>query len=407
MPGQLPYRLEPNEVQYAYADPEGNEADVDGVYSVGPDVDDGYMETGVPPDNDANRYSDPEVNRLFSNPARDFSDETNDYARPCRTNARKSPTGAPVPPNRPSLKFIMQGDYYNGIDTNGRPMPQPVYEPVAPVEKPKASCAANSAFIVSLIALALAAASFSAAVENKRTFDMLVRGGHSGGGEEVREAVDRAVAEASSDVQHIQGPPGQPGANGTQRELGAVEASWGVPVGAVQFFVTTTLPDGWLLCDGATYNASVWPELAAALESASNRSEFTVPDMITAGLFPRAAAPADVGTTENSSVASEDLEVAIVDPGHTHTTMFEGNYGTKEAIDIKRYQIVDYPGYLETVLIPGARRRDTSDKIYASKPTLVQTGVSAMVNAGNETRPAAIRLLAAVYAGRRGGLSWP
>lgn len=299
----------------------------------------------------------------------------------------------------------MQGDYYNGIDTNGRPMPQPVYEPMAPVEKPKGNCVSNSALIVSLIALAVAAASFSVAIENRRTFDTLGRGGHASGGE---AAAAPAVAAASSDVQYIQGPPGQPGAHGVQGEPGAVEASWGVPVGAVQFFVTTTLPDGWLLCDGGTYNASVWPELAAALDTASNRSEFTVPDMITAGLFPRAAAPADVGTTENSSVASEDLEVAIVDPGHTHTTMFEGNYGTKEAIYIGRNQIVNYPGYLETLHYEKARRRYSSTTaVYASKPTLVQTGVSAMVNAGNETRPAAIRLLAAVYAGRRGGLSWP
>jgi len=49
---------------------------------------------------------------------------------------------------------------------------------------------------------------------------------------------------------------------------------WIVPI------VTETLPDGWLACDGATYDAADYPELFAVISSVyKSGSTFTVPDL--------------------------------------------------------------------------------------------------------------------------------
>ena len=392
-----------NEVQYAYADPEGfnsdddNDTDADGHYNVGTDsVDNGYMETGglFEPDDVAN-YEDPEVNRLFSGARGGVQPQVHDYARPSRPNARQQAENPPAPPSRPSLKFVMQSDFCRGIDTDGRPMPQPVYEPMPPPEKRDGFSAGLGSLLVSVVAVAMAVGSFAVAFDN-------------------RIALNRLENRTTAPAQSAELGPGSPmwapvSAGSVSGPGAAAPVVWTThPVGAVQVFVTDSLPAGWLVCDGAVYNASAWPDLAAALGRGpdvdpANRTTFSVPDIITDGLFVRGGGPADIGTTEASSVAADDIRVRIRDPGHTHPTMFEGNYGTKGPHHIRRNQFDDYPGMLELHGFAQAHDRNSNNKVYVAEPTLFETGVSAEVEAGNETRPPSIRLLPAVYAGRPGG----
>lgn len=386
-----------NEVHYAYADPEGsdsdevNDADADGLYDIGTNNgDNGYMETGglLGADGDA-RYSDPVVNQLFRGQAGGARPGIHDYARPRWSNAGQPAESPPAPPARPSLKFVMQSDFYNGIDTDGRPMPQPVYEPMPPPEKGEGPSAGIGALIVSMIAVAMAVGSFAVAFDNRIALERL----------ENRSATTAPSALASASAAGLVPGPG----------MGSV-VQWTHPVGAVQFFVTDNLPASWLVCDGAVYNVSAWPELAAALGRGPdadpgwpNRTTFAVPDIITDGLYLRGGGPADIGTTEASSVAADDIRVRIRDPGHTHPTMFEGNYGTKGPHYIRRNQFDEYPGMSELHGFSQSQDRSSNSKVFVADPTLFETGVSAEVEAGNETRPPSIRLLPAVYGGRPGG----
>ena len=86
------------------------------------------------------------------------------------------------------------------------------------------------------------------------------------------------------------------------------------------------------MCDGTVYNATAWPELAAAVGHGETDTfdTFAVPDMIGRGLFPRAGSPEEVGKTENASISAADLSINIVDPGHHHKAMWAGNIGTQE-----------------------------------------------------------------------------
>lgn len=63
----------------------------------------------------------------------------------------------------------------------------------------------------------------------------------------------------------------------------AVNAIHGVPAGTIMPFAGGTVPYGWLLCDGQTYQEASYPELFAVLAisawgNASDDTEFTVPN---------------------------------------------------------------------------------------------------------------------------------
>lgn len=47
----------------------------------------------------------------------------------------------------------------------------------------------------------------------------------------------------------------------------------GVPIGSIQAFMGTTIPDGWMLCDGSTFDGTTYPELQNTLGST------TLPDL--------------------------------------------------------------------------------------------------------------------------------
>lgn len=51
------------------------------------------------------------------------------------------------------------------------------------------------------------------------------------------------------------------------------DAYYSTPVGVIQAYMGTTAPDGWLLCDGATFDTDAYPKLYAVL------GKNTVPDL--------------------------------------------------------------------------------------------------------------------------------
>ena len=80
--------------------------------------------------------------------------------------------------------------------------------------------------------------------------------------------------------------------------------------------------------------------------------------------------------------------------------MFEGNYGTKQ-----RYEMENSVSLLNSrgrSVVYGTNLPRV-ESVSAAEPTLHQSGVSATVTGtGPETRPVALRLLPAIYAGRPG-----
>ena len=114
--------------------------------------------------------------------------------------------------------------------------------------------------------------------------------------------------------------------------LGAV-----IPSGAVVPFaynVTSgTVPSGWLLCDGAVYTVSAYPDLGALLGNTYGGSTgtFAVPDL--RGYFVRGfgtngdgTASGTFGTKQASAFASHTHTATVTDPGHTHP--YAGQTGT-------------------------------------------------------------------------------
>ena len=378
-------------VAYAYADPHSDDSDqdADGLYYLGTtDNGDGYIETGGDPEAPGGLYNDPVVNQLFATGTRGIHNAADGYARPGWSNARQPPQNPPRPPQRLSLVTGM------GPMEPRPPAEVPLYAAVEPQKQQSHSWYRFGVGFAAVLAVILAAASLSVAAGTRDRLDRL----------ELPTTAPPSVASVSALGPGAPGPPGPPGARGESISVqgspgppgprGAPGSQWCHPVGAVFFFATANLPPGWLVCDGTEHNTTRWPELADALGYGDNAT-FTVPDMVTAGLFPRAGGPADIGSTENASVAADDIRVRIADPGHTHPTMYEGNTGTPDGIRVWRDDVRMHPTLRKTF----AFSHDYATMIH---PTLHPTGVTAEVVAGNETRPAAIRLLPAVYAGEPG-----
>lgn len=156
------------------------------------------------------------------------------------------------------------------------------------------------------------------------------------------------------------------------------------------------------MCNGSTHAAADWPDLASALSPtfSSLPGFFTVPDLVTRGRFPRGGSVDQIGLAEDAAVSGADVSVAISDPGHTHPTMFEGNYGTKQSYSMNNAGFRNNNEGRRVITNPNLERITW---VSAAEPTLHQSGVSATVTGtGPETRPVALRLLPAIYAGRPG-----
>jgi hypothetical protein len=84
-----------------------------------------------------------------------------------------------------------------------------------------------------------------------------------------------------------------------------VSASTGVPAGAIMFFGVMSIPDGWLLCNGANVSRTTYANLFAAIGtnfgSGNGSTTFTLPNL--SGRFIEGAtSPISVGKTFSAGV---------------------------------------------------------------------------------------------------------
>ena len=63
------------------------------------------------------------------------------------------------------------------------------------------------------------------------------------------------------------------------------------PTGTIVLYLGQTPPEGWLLCDGAEYSASTYPNLAAHL-GADGEGKYKTPNM--KGYVPKGATNSDI-----------------------------------------------------------------------------------------------------------------
>jgi hypothetical protein len=85
----------------------------------------------------------------------------------------------------------------------------------------------------------------------------------------------------------------------------------GYPVGAISMWPNATPPQDWLLCDGSTFNATAYPELAQVL------SGNTLPDLT--NQFVRGSSPTRAPLTlENDSTALPNTPFLAASTTHTH-----------------------------------------------------------------------------------------
>ena len=151
-------------------------------------------------------------------------------------------------------------------------------------------------------------------------------------------------------------------------------------VGQVSFFATTRLPEGWVVCDGRQLSTADHPALAAAL--GANGTNFTVPDMVTEGLFPRGGL--DPGTTQPYATAVDDVSAIV------------------KIWDYKNPS--DLVAYTNDQLDPDAPLRQSATQLRISLSTrTTNVGLYSytfpvnVTSDATETRPPAIVLVPAIY----------
>ncbi len=90
-----------------------------------------------------------------------------------------------------------------------------------------------------------------------------------------------------------------------------------IPVGLIHPYSSATIPDGYLLCDGATYAAADYPELFAVIgySFGGGGADFLVPNLIDRTIV-GSSGTFDFGTTGGTT--EETLGVSQI-PSHTHT----------------------------------------------------------------------------------------
>lgn len=116
-----------------------------------------------------------------------------------------------------------------------------------------------------------------------------------------------------------QGPAGPQGIPGPQGEQGPPGASVHLPPGTIAMFAGVHAPDGWLLCNGADYAASEYPELFAVIGATygGTGGTFRVPDLM--DRFPRGAStpgPSGGALSHNHTMDPHTHNLN----GHTHTS---------------------------------------------------------------------------------------
>jgi microcystin-dependent protein len=125
----------------------------------------------------------------------------------------------------------------------------------------------------------------------------------------------------------------------------ALQAKNGVPPGSIMPFAGSTPPDGWLLCDGSTYDTDAYENLGAVLGATwgvAPAGEFKVPDLRGraligagqgAGLTTRSLAQtlgAETHTLTIAEMPSHNHSYNDVRPSQTYRKDFAGLTGTND-----------------------------------------------------------------------------
>tara|TARA_R100001460_G_scaffold107633_1_gene156672 strand:+ start:38 stop:961 length:924 start_codon:yes stop_codon:yes gene_type:complete len=154
------------------------------------------------------------------------------------------------------------------------------------------------------------------------------------------------------------------------------EIANGVPAGSVFTFATTTVPSGYLECNGAAVSRSTYASLFSAISttwgSGDGSSTFNLPDL--RGQFVRGwdnSAGVDSGRSFASSQSDQNKthDHSVTDPGHVHATTF----------DNKTY----FPGGGSTTISYGGAGSYPADVFTMSSAT---TGISLATDGGTEVR---------------------
>lgn len=111
---------------------------------------------------------------------------------------------------------------------------------------------------------------------------------------------------------------------GTARDAQTGDGGNSAPVGTVVAYAGVTAPVGWLLCDGATYQRSQYPALAAVLGATGE--SFTVPDLRGRFLMGASASHPRAQTGGEETHALTEAEM----PAHAHPVIGRGLPGKWE-----------------------------------------------------------------------------
>ena len=161
------------------------------------------------------------------------------------------------------------------------------------------------------------------------------------------------------------------------------EIANGVPVGSVFTFASTTVPSGYLECNGAAVSRSTYASLFSAIGtthgSGDGSSTFNLPDL--RGQFVRGfdnGRGVDSGRSFASSQTDQNKSHAhsVTDPGHVHATTF----------DNKKY----FPGGGSTTIGYGGAGTYPADVFSMSN---ANTGISLSNDGGTENRPKNVALM--------------
>ncbi len=154
------------------------------------------------------------------------------------------------------------------------------------------------------------------------------------------------------------------------------EIANGVPAGSVFTFATSTVPSGYLECNGAAVSRSTYASLFSSISTTwgtgDGSSTFNLPDL--RGQFVRGwdnSAGVDSGRSFASSQTDQNKQHthSVTDPGHVHTTTF----------DNKKY----FPGGGSTTVSYGGAGGYPADTFTMSSAT---TGISLANQGGTEVR---------------------
>lgn len=139
-------------------------------------------------------------------------------------------------------------------------------------------------------------------------------------------------------------------------------------VGTVQWSAASGELPGHLVADGSSIDAGMYPELVDAIGP-------TLPDLIDryarGGLQP--------GTTMDASVDASSLSVRVFDPGHSHVDSVAHSVKTDGSYSL---------AHLYSFTSSGMNLKEAGPAIVGA-----ETGITAQIDGGSETRPASVVLV--------------